>query len=104
MLQIPSQIKSRDPLRRRMPAMEQAATPMNRKIDPKMICSIWPRSMARTWPSNRTPPKQRHDITFDPEIDPCGFILILGGLFGNAELIAARRAATVDAIGALRYG
>jgi hypothetical protein len=47
-LQIPSQIKRRTPLRRRMAAMEQAANPMNKKIVPKMMSASWPRSIART--------------------------------------------------------
>lgn len=46
-LQIPSQTKMRTPLRRRIAAMQHAANPINRKIDPAMMSAICPRSIAR---------------------------------------------------------
>ena len=55
-LHIPSQITRRTPLRRRIAAMEQAANPINRKTAPNTMSVSWPRSIARSWSSNRPPP------------------------------------------------
>jgi hypothetical protein len=57
------------PLRRRMAATEQAANPMNRKTVPNMTSASWPRCIARSWSSNRAPPKHGQDTRLDVNVD-----------------------------------
>src|SRR5271165_7569547 len=52
-----------------MAAMEQAANPMNRKTAPNMMSASWSRSIARSWSSNRPPPKHRQDTRLDVDVD-----------------------------------
>jgi hypothetical protein len=50
-------------------AMEQVANPMNRKTAPNTMSVSWPRSIARSWSSNRPPPEHRQGTRLDVDVD-----------------------------------
>jgi hypothetical protein len=66
-----------------MAAIEQAANPMNRKTDQNKMSVSWPRSIARSWSSNRPPPEHRKDTRLDVEVD--------AGLFDLGTVRLARK-------------
>jgi hypothetical protein len=68
-LHILNQTMRRTPLRRRTAAMEQAVNPMNRITAPNTMSVSWPRSIARSWSSERPTSKHRHDTRLDVDVD-----------------------------------
>src|SRR5580658_4906259 len=88
-LHIPSQITRRTPLRGRMATMEQAANPTNTKTAPNKMSASWPRSIPRSWSSNRPPPIHRQDTRLDVDVDARPLDLETGH-FGKKPTIPSR--------------